>query len=97
MGIDEKHFRIIWRAITKWKDRLGLSLTDLKNITGLSIYDVKRGLEHGDVWITSECVHNCVEFFGIPAARKLSPEDTIDILTDEECVEAILRILETDR
>lgn len=97
MGIDEKQFGIIWQAIAKWKERLGLSVTDLKNIMGLSIYDVRRGLEHGDVWITSDCVHDCVEHFGIPAARKISLEDTVDVLTDEECVEIIIIILKIDR
>jgi ribosome-binding protein aMBF1 (putative translation factor) len=96
MGIDEKQFGIIWKAIGKWKERLGLSNTDLANKMKISLYDVRIGLGRGDAWIASDHVHNLVDEFGLTTARQRGPEETSDILTDEECIEALLRILDRE-
>ncbi len=89
MGITEDQFKIIWQAISWWKRNKGLSSAYLASLTEYPKYRIERGITGKSEWITSSFVHGCMEAFGLTIARQRGPEDTTDILTDEECVEAL--------
>ena len=89
MGITEDQFKIICQAISLWMPKKGLSQDNLASLTGYPKYRIERGVTGKSEWITSSFVHDCMEAFGLTIARQRGPEDTTDILTDEECVAAL--------
>ncbi len=99
MGIPEKQFAIIWRAIGLWMDKRGWSPVDLSRFTApltrecYSPYRIEIGIKSGSEWLTSDFVHACFEVFGLTSRRQRGAEDMADILTDEECVAGLTAIL----
>jgi len=93
MGITEDQFKIVWRAIFWWMRKKGFSPAYLASLTGYPKYRIERGIADGSEWITSDFVHACVDAFGLTTARQRGPEDTADILTDEDCVVALTESL----
>ncbi len=95
MGIDQSQFSIIWAAISYWLQKKGVSLRDLAQYTDLTSKQIENGIINRDEWITSTFVHACVDRFGLAHARMRGIEDLADILTDEECIQALIAPLTT--
>ncbi len=95
MGIPEGQFATIWQAILCWMRQRGFSSDYLAyevrgyNVNGYSQDHIESGIKGGTEWLTSDFVHACVDIVGLTNARQRGPEDTNDILTDEECVELL--------
>lgn len=89
MGILESQFGIIWRAIKYWMDKKGLYPAELVYLPGYPEHVIKRGIKNGSEWLSSDFVLHCFERLGLMSARLRGPEDTADILTDEEIVAAL--------
>ena len=96
MGIPENQFEMIWRAIKYWRDKLGWSSEQLNSFTSqimikpYSTYRIEKGITSRDEWLTSEFVHACFEVFGLPSHRLRGSEELADILTDQECISALI-------
>ncbi len=86
MGIVESQFPRIWRGIAWWLKERGMSSLELARLTSYRHERIVRGIQLGTEWLESDFVHECVEAFRLHSARNRSIEDTVDILTDEECV-----------
>jgi hypothetical protein len=97
VGIEENQFPMIWRAISKWLGKRNTSPYHLARVTGYTTKDIERGIAGLPVWITSDFVHDCVEFLGITNARTRSIEDSADFLPDEVCVDLLLSILQSNQ
>jgi len=95
MGINPNQFPIIWQAIGFWMRSKGISVKKLSFLTGYSKYRIENGIREGTEWITSDFLHSCVEVFGLRSSRQRGIEETIDVLTDEECVEILTSPLRT--
>ena len=97
MGINPDKFSKIWRAIDQWMKKLDKSLSQLSRATGYSEYRLLNGINYGNEWITSDLVHDCVDFFGLRSSRQRNiEEDSAYDLTDEECVDLLTSILRED-
>jgi hypothetical protein len=86
MGIPESLFGIIWQAIEHWRNVKGLEPAQLVFIPGYPEHVIKRGIKNKSDWITSDFLRNCYDCFGLTSARMRSPEDDVDILTDEQII-----------
>jgi len=97
MGINPDKFSKIWRAVDQRMKKLGLSLSQLSITTGYSKYRLLNGINYRNEWITSDFVHDCVDFFGLRSSRQRNiEEDSAYDLTDEECVNLLTSILIED-
>ena len=97
MGINSDKFSKIWRAVDQWMKKLGISPSQLSIVTGYSEYCLLNGINYGNEWITSNLVHDCVDFFGLRSSRQRNiEEDSAYDLTDEVCVDLLTSILRED-
>jgi transcriptional regulator with XRE-family HTH domain len=96
MGIDKKEFNNIWTAIQKWMRKKHMSSLELAGLTGVSENYIQRGIATKNEWITSEFLHNLMDAFVLTSARQRGIEDTSDVFTDEECIDAITVILDEE-
>ena len=96
MGIDKNQFGDIWRSVKKWKKRRNMSSLTLAGLVGCSQNYIEKGISNGTEWITSDFIHNLVDAFLLTSARQRGVEDMSDILTDEECIDAITAILDEE-
>ena len=95
MGIKPNQFPIIWRAIRWWMRNKGINPAELYHLTGYSKYRIENGIRGETEWLTSDFLHSCVDVFGLRSSRQRGIEDTIDVLTDEECIELLTAPLRT--
>jgi len=97
MGINPDKFSKIWRVIDLWMKKLDKSLSQLSRATGYSEYRLLNGINYGNEWITSDLIHDCVDFLGLRSSRQRNiEEDSAYDLTDEECVDLLTSILRED-
>ena len=95
MGIMPSQFRIIWQAIDIWireKQWTPAVLAWYVLEQGCKGYNEKRiatGIRNETEEVTSDFLHACVEVFGLRSSRQRGIEETVDVLTDEECIEAL--------
>ena len=89
MGIQESQFPFIWRGIRWWMKQRHMSPQDLARLTSYRMEAILRGIQGETEWLESDFVHECIEAFRLHNARSRGPEDTADLLTDEECVALI--------
>ncbi len=89
MGIEPNQFPIIWRAIRWWMRNKVINPVELFSLTGCSKYSIENGIRSGTEWLTSDFLHSCVDVFGLRSSRQRGIEDTVDVLTDEECIELL--------
>jgi hypothetical protein len=95
MGIKPNQFPIIWQAIRDWMLNKGINSARLSHLTGYSKDRIENGIKNETEWITSDFLHSCVDHFGLRSSRQRGFEDTIDVLTDEECIELLTAPLRT--
>jgi len=93
MGITEKQFPVIWRAIYAWMGNKGIKPEQLARLTGYSESQIERGTKYHKEWLTSEFIQDCVDAFGIRSSRNRGFEDGADTLPDEECIQLLTSIL----
>lgn len=97
MGIDDSMFLTVWRGIDWWRKQRGMTLKDLARRTHQPLEYIQRGIQYGNEWLTSDFVHDCVDAFRLHNARSRGIEDTVDVLTDEECITLLIEPLQDQR
>lgn len=79
----------IWQAICLRMNERRLTPADLAYKTGYSKNHIERGIEGEPIPITDDFIHKCVMAFGLTSGRARYYEETVDILSYDECVKLI--------
>lgn len=82
---DIKEREEVWRDIGWWMDKRGLTPEELGKRAKFSPKLIERGIS-GEPIPVRHALHNFVEALGLQSAsRAKSYEDTVDVLSDQEC------------
>ncbi|HEY4712479.1 MAG TPA: helix-turn-helix transcriptional regulator [Dehalococcoidia bacterium] len=78
----------IWRGVSYWKGKLGMSSMQLAQRTGLSQDSIERGIR-GQPEPVMHKLQELFDAFGLKSTRQKSFEDTSDILSEDEYKEGL--------
>lgn len=84
---------LIWQGIRTWKDKKEMTSETLSRLTGRPKDSIDRGMGGETEPLSSYFLHACVDAFGLRSSRHRSFEDTDDDLSDDECIELLMRPL----
>jgi hypothetical protein len=79
----------VWQSIRWRMNERRLTPLELHYKTGYSVEHIERGTAGDLIPITSDFLRNCVVVFGLISGRTKYYEETVDILTYEECVDLL--------
>ena len=80
---------LVCQAIEWWLDEKHITLAELARRTGYhNVALIERRIKNRGV-LPTDFLRECVDILGLKTASRVKFEDTVDLLTDEECRELL--------